>query len=139
MFCRSLFVLLYFLFWPLCCLFFDIRFLITLLVSSNSSYIDWLQNEQCFSYNIMTRISFNGGRVLSIKYNERGLYLRHGFFLANFLYCDSQQFHQYQQIEPLSLTSTRWTYKRHRHITLTLEIHVLDWDRHVSGLNRLMG
>ena len=38
MFCRSLFVLLYFFFWPLCCLFFfDIRFLITPLVSSNSS------------------------------------------------------------------------------------------------------
>ena len=36
MFCRSLFVLLYFFFWPLCCLFFfDIRILITLLVSSN--------------------------------------------------------------------------------------------------------
>ena len=36
MFCRSLFVLLYF--WPLCCLsFFDLRILITLLVSSNSS------------------------------------------------------------------------------------------------------
>ena len=35
-FCRSLFVLLYF--WPLCCLsFFDLRILITLLVSSNSS------------------------------------------------------------------------------------------------------
>ena len=39
MFCRSLFVLLYFLFWPLCCLFvFDIRILIAPLVSSNSSY-----------------------------------------------------------------------------------------------------
>ena len=38
MFCRSLFVLLSFLFWPLCCLFFfDIRILITPLVSSNSS------------------------------------------------------------------------------------------------------
>jgi hypothetical protein len=37
-FCRSLFVLLYFFFWPLCCLFyFDIRILITPLVSSNSS------------------------------------------------------------------------------------------------------
>jgi hypothetical protein len=36
MFCRSLFVLLYF--WPLCWLsFFDLRILITLLVSSNSS------------------------------------------------------------------------------------------------------
>jgi hypothetical protein len=39
MFCRSLFVLLYFFFWPLCCLFFfDIQILITPLVSSNSSY-----------------------------------------------------------------------------------------------------
>jgi hypothetical protein len=39
MFCRSLFVLLYFFFSPLCCLFFfDIRILITHLVSSNSSY-----------------------------------------------------------------------------------------------------
>ena len=38
-FCRSLFVLLNFLFWPLCCLFFfAIRILIGPLVSSNSSY-----------------------------------------------------------------------------------------------------
>ena len=38
MFCRSLFVLFYFFFWPLCCLFFfDIWILITPLVSSNSS------------------------------------------------------------------------------------------------------
>jgi hypothetical protein len=42
MFCRSLFVLLYIFFWPLCCLlFFDIRILLTLLVSLNSSYIIW--------------------------------------------------------------------------------------------------
>ena len=39
MFCRSLFVLLYFFFWPLYCLFFfDIQILITPLVSSNSSF-----------------------------------------------------------------------------------------------------
>jgi hypothetical protein len=38
-FWRSLFVLLYFFFWSLCCLFFfDLRNLITPLVSSNSSY-----------------------------------------------------------------------------------------------------
>ena len=38
MFCRSLFVLLYFFFWPMCFLFyFDIRFLIVSLVSSSSS------------------------------------------------------------------------------------------------------
>ena len=40
MFCRLLFVLLYFFFWPLCCLFFfDLRILVTPLVSSNSSGI----------------------------------------------------------------------------------------------------
>jgi hypothetical protein len=40
MFCRSLFVLLYFFFWPLCCLFFfDIRILIAPLISSNSSFV----------------------------------------------------------------------------------------------------
>ena len=38
MFCRLLFVLLSFFFWPLCCLsFFDLRVLFTPLVSSNSS------------------------------------------------------------------------------------------------------
>jgi hypothetical protein len=38
-FCKSLFVLLYFFFWPLCCLFFfDIRIPIAPLVSSNSSF-----------------------------------------------------------------------------------------------------
>ena len=36
-FCRSLHVLLYFSFWPLCCLFFDLRIPITPLVSSISS------------------------------------------------------------------------------------------------------
>jgi hypothetical protein len=40
MLCRSLFVLLYLFFWPLCCLFvLDLPILITSLVSSNSSYL----------------------------------------------------------------------------------------------------
>ena len=40
MFCRSLFVRLHFFFWPLCCLFFfDIRFLIAPLGSSNFSCV----------------------------------------------------------------------------------------------------
>jgi hypothetical protein len=44
--CRSLFVLLYFFFWPLFCLFFfDIRILITPLVSSNSSW-RWQKGNQ---------------------------------------------------------------------------------------------
>ena len=39
-FCRSLFVILFFFFWPLCCLsFFDLLILITPFVSSNSSCI----------------------------------------------------------------------------------------------------
>jgi len=38
MFCRSLF-LLFFFFWPLCCMSYDLRILITPLVSSNSSCI----------------------------------------------------------------------------------------------------
>ena len=37
MFCESFFVLLFFFFQPLWCLFFDLRILITLLISSNSS------------------------------------------------------------------------------------------------------
>ena len=45
MFCRLLFVLLYFLCLPLCCLFLDIRILITPLVSSNSSTCIWAQQE----------------------------------------------------------------------------------------------
>jgi hypothetical protein len=38
MFCRLLFVLLSFFFWPLCCLSLDLRLLITPLVSSNFFY-----------------------------------------------------------------------------------------------------
>jgi hypothetical protein len=54
MFCRSLFVLLYFFFWPLCCLFFfDIRILIAPLVSSNSA----CQNHGC---SIWTTVTVNG-------------------------------------------------------------------------------
>ena len=51
MFCRSLFLLLYFFFWPLCCLsFFDIRILITPLVSSNSSYVYVYFVDCCLSF-----------------------------------------------------------------------------------------
>ena len=38
MFCRSLFVLMSFFVWPLCCLSLDLRILMTHLVSSNSSF-----------------------------------------------------------------------------------------------------
>ena len=41
--CRLLFVLLYFFFWPLCCLFFfDLWILVTPLVSSNSSFMKYI-------------------------------------------------------------------------------------------------
>ena len=40
LYCRSMFVLLSFFFWSLCCLFFDIRILITPLVSSKSSFVN---------------------------------------------------------------------------------------------------
>jgi hypothetical protein len=50
MFCRSLFVLLYFFFWQLCRLvFFDIRILITPLVSSNSSN-RWLSIDASYQF-----------------------------------------------------------------------------------------
>jgi hypothetical protein len=54
-FCRSLFVLLCFFFWPLCSLFFfNIRILITPLVSSNFSCI---QNIKLLQYNILSLTS----------------------------------------------------------------------------------
>ena len=52
MFCGSLFVLLYFFFWSLCCLFFfDIRILITPLASSNSSF-NYITNQVKLTHNI---------------------------------------------------------------------------------------
>jgi hypothetical protein len=55
MLCRSLFVLLIFFVWPLCCLsFFDLPILITHLVSSNSSWktYDWTcsKNHESIQY-----------------------------------------------------------------------------------------
>ena len=60
MFCRSLFVLLYFFFWPLCCLFFfDIRILITPLVSSSSSYLNVKQIKSILKLALNTNQSIN--------------------------------------------------------------------------------
>ena len=55
MLCRSLFVTLYLFFWSLCCLFFDLRILITPLVSSNFSYPigsswSWLYGNWVYNY-----------------------------------------------------------------------------------------
>jgi hypothetical protein len=44
MFCRSLFVILYFFFWPLCCLlFFDLRILITHSFGISKLFLDLLE------------------------------------------------------------------------------------------------
>jgi len=51
MFCNSLFVLLSFFFWPVCFLSFDLQILITLLISSNSSYINRLRYCPSPTYN----------------------------------------------------------------------------------------
>ena len=67
MFCRSLFVHLYFFFWPLCCLssFVDLRILITPLVSSNSSSKSF---SYC-SYGTTTRNIFAIIRVIIHSHN----------------------------------------------------------------------
>jgi hypothetical protein len=49
-FCRSLYVHLTFFVWPLCCLSFDLRILITPLVSSNTSYSKNIQLLSVCSY-----------------------------------------------------------------------------------------
>ena len=75
MFCRSLFVLLYFFFWPLCSLFFfDIRILITPLVSSNSFYlsnnfhnVSTMHVQQCICQTYATIYMLNIYHTLSVK------------------------------------------------------------------------
>jgi len=68
-FCRSLFVLLYFFLWPLCCLsFFDLRNLITPLVSSNFSYlISLLLLISADSYFLVLNTSTNPAPLLLIR------------------------------------------------------------------------
>jgi hypothetical protein len=64
MFCRSLFVLLYFFFWPLCCLFlFDIRILIAPLVSSNSSWNKWQILTSLSRYMLVWQVQKTGGEL----------------------------------------------------------------------------
>jgi hypothetical protein len=54
MFCRSLFVLLYFFFWPLCCLFFyDIRILFTPVICIR------VRDINCASISMIFRLDFN--------------------------------------------------------------------------------
>ena len=68
MFCRLLFVLLHFVFWPLCCLFFfDIWILITPLVSSNNSYTFYRSyfRLQRTTWSIFTQSSMQFFKILS--------------------------------------------------------------------------
>ena len=69
-FCRSLFVLLYFFFWSLCCLFFfDLRILITPLVSSNSSYLAIVMPEsQNIIYNFANYYFYHGYQLTTMYY-----------------------------------------------------------------------
>ena len=60
MFCRSLFVLLYFFFCPLCCLSFDVRILIS-SISSKSSSNDYCMNNVIKFISYMVAVSFIGG------------------------------------------------------------------------------
>ena len=52
---RSLFVLFYFFFWPLCCLSFDLRILITPLVSTNSSFLTTIKCNWYLSQALVAR------------------------------------------------------------------------------------
>jgi hypothetical protein len=57
----------------------------------------------------MTRISFNGGRVLSIKYNERGLYLRHGLVNSSTNINKSNHYLSHQLVEHIKDNAiSRW-------------------------------
>ena len=68
MFCRSLFVLSSFFFWPLCCLsFFDLLILITPLVTSNSS-CTWIKIKYAYKYVINT---------ITTTYYVQHYYLKH--------------------------------------------------------------
>jgi hypothetical protein len=75
MFCRSFFVLLYFFFWPLCCLFFDIRIVITplvifklfLLFNKRSGSYCWYNG---FLFHLSTDSFFCFGSIISNLYNS---------------------------------------------------------------------
>ena len=90
MFCRSLVVLFYFFFWPLCCLFFlDIQILITPLVSSNSS---WSSTKKYARFN-----------------NRANILIPNMLF---FRWITERQF-QHQQKDTIFSRSSRWSIARH--------------------------
>jgi hypothetical protein len=93
MFCRSLFVLWYFFFLPMCFLFFDIRILITPLVSSNSSCYRNTINIQIDNF-----VDFEKEKVHCI-HHTRGFcsspYNSHTFPVAVVVSVDTSMYHVY--------------------------------------------
>ena len=72
-FCRSLFVLLFSFFWPVCCLFFfNLRILITPLVSSNSSSN---RNENLNANKVNILVYKNVFQYITDIYNTKATYL----------------------------------------------------------------
>jgi hypothetical protein len=75
MFCRALFVLLYLFFWSLCCLFFfDIRILITHLVSLNSCNNKKHLAFYIHSIAMLKSLQINNNRVLTEVSKVENLY-----------------------------------------------------------------
>ena len=91
-FCRSLFVLLFLFFWPLCCLSFNLRFLITFM-SSIYAYCgphsdvcpchQYLQRVSYMKYNILTTCSHCGSFDIVLVY--RPIYLLFDSFVSWFV------------------------------------------------------
>jgi hypothetical protein len=74
-FFRSLFVLLFFFFWPLSCLSFDLRILIIPLVSSNPSWEPLVKNKTwLFQCNYLAFQSFQFERTLLMVFQQRRVY-----------------------------------------------------------------
>jgi len=83
MFCRSLFVLLSFFFWSLCCLFFHLRILITPLVSSKSSYSN-MESTCVFRVSILSQFLRFASCILELFW-RRGFSCYFCFFICLFV------------------------------------------------------
>ena len=80
--------------WPLCCLFFDLRILITSLVSSNSSNIRWDEMIMMFAFVLdqLTSMDFytastlkqhSAGRHVTLLGHSNLIPSQHGFFFLS--------------------------------------------------------
>ena len=75
MFCRSLFVLLYFFFWSLCCLIFYLRLLIAPLVSSNCSCYSIFSFICMFCRSLFVLLYFSFGHCVVCSSSIYGFWL----------------------------------------------------------------